>query len=223
MNDVYRVREFATLTGVTVKALHHYDRVGLLKPRRTRAGYRLYSAADRDRLQQIAALKFVGLPLKQIKTLLDRRSASMVDALTRQRRALDEQRRTLDRAIAVIDWELYEDERAKRSAGIRRAPDRFNDARVALYRDIASAIEAGDVDDVNGARAQALMARWRAIVEDETSNVDEAAKAKITGVWAGRKTWPPSLKQYVASLYQLEPASWERVADFIDQGLEVRG
>ena len=48
MSDVYRVREFAKLTGVTVKALHHYDRVGLLEPRRTRAGYRLYSAADRD-------------------------------------------------------------------------------------------------------------------------------------------------------------------------------
>jgi MerR family transcriptional regulator, thiopeptide resistance regulator len=146
MSDVYRVREFAKLTGVTVKALHHYDRVGLLEPRRTRAGYRLYSAADRDRLEQITALKFVGLPLRQIKTLLDRRSASMVDALTRQRRGLDEQRRTLGRAIAAIDWELREAELAKRSAGITRAPDRFNATRVALYRDIASALETGDVD-----------------------------------------------------------------------------
>jgi len=218
VSETYRVREFATLTGVTVKALHHYDRLGLLKPRRTRAGYRLYSAADRHRLEQITALKFVGLRLRQIKALLDRRSASMVDALTRQRRVLEEQRKTLDRAIAAIGWELREAELAKRSAGVKRAPDRFNAVRVALYHDIASAIAAGEADEVNGACAQALRERWRAIVEDEMSNVDEATKAKIKDVFAGRKTWPPSLKQYVASLYQLEPASWERVAEFLDQG-----
>jgi MerR family transcriptional regulator, thiopeptide resistance regulator len=132
VSDIYRVREFATLAGVTVKALHHYDRVGLLKPKRTRAGYRLYSAHDRDRLEQIASLKFVGLPLKQIRTLLDRRSTSLADALTRQRCALEEQRKKLDRAIAAIDWELYEEERAKHSASVLRAPDRFNEARVTL-------------------------------------------------------------------------------------------
>src|SRR5262249_6970793 len=176
VSETYRVREFAKLAGVTVKALHHYDRVGLLKPKRTRAGYRLYSADDRDRLEQITALKFVGLPLRQIKALLDRRSPSMTDALTRQRRVLHEQRKRLDRAIAAIDWELYEAERVKRSAGITRAPDRFNDARVSLYRDIAAAIAAGAVDDANGARAQELRARWRAIVDDEMSNADDAAK-----------------------------------------------
>jgi DNA-binding transcriptional MerR regulator len=216
VSDMYRVREFATLAGVTVKALHHYDRVGLLKPRRTRAGYRLYSAADRDRLEQIAALKFIGLPLRQIKALLDRRSPSLAETLTRQRRVLDDQRRKLDRAIAALDWELYEVERTKRSAGVTRAPDRFNEARVSLYHDIASAIDAGAVDDMSGARAQELRARWRAIVEDEMSNVDEPARAKMKDVRAGRKTWPPSLKRYVASLYQLEPVVWERVADFID-------
>ena len=223
MNETYRIREFATLTGVTVKALHHYDRVGLLEPKRSPAGYRLYSAADRHRLEQIAALKFVGLPLRQIKALLDRRSAPMVEALERQRRALEEQRKTLDRAIAAIDWELREAECAKRSAGITRAPDRFSAARVALYHDIASAIDAGEADDVNGARAQALIAQWRALVEDEMSNVDEAAKAKMKDLWAGRRTWPPSLKQYVASLYRLEPAIWEQVVGFIEQRLEVRG
>jgi hypothetical protein len=42
-------------------------------------------------------------------------------------------------------------------------------------------------------------------------------------MWAGRKTWPPSLKRYVATLYRLEPATWERVADFLEQGLEAGG
>jgi DNA-binding transcriptional MerR regulator len=45
------VHEFAELAGVTVKALHHYDRLGLLKPRRNDAGYRVYSPADLERLE----------------------------------------------------------------------------------------------------------------------------------------------------------------------------
>jgi DNA-binding transcriptional MerR regulator len=50
---VYRVRAFAELAGVTVRALHHYDRLGLLKPRRTAAGYRVYTTADLPTLEQI--------------------------------------------------------------------------------------------------------------------------------------------------------------------------
>jgi predicted site-specific integrase-resolvase len=52
---MYGVQEFAALAGVTVKALHHYDRLGLLKPRRTDAGYRLYSQRDLTRLKEISA------------------------------------------------------------------------------------------------------------------------------------------------------------------------
>ena len=55
-----QVHQFAELAGVTVKALHHYDRLGLLKPRRTDSGYRLYTERDLERLEQIVALKFLG-------------------------------------------------------------------------------------------------------------------------------------------------------------------
>jgi hypothetical protein len=56
--QTYRTREFAKLAGVTVRALHHYDRLGLLKPRRTPAGYRAYSTRDLEGLEQIVALKW---------------------------------------------------------------------------------------------------------------------------------------------------------------------
>ena len=46
---MYRAREFAELAGVTVRTLHHYDRLDLLKPRRTDAGYRLYRDRDLER------------------------------------------------------------------------------------------------------------------------------------------------------------------------------
>jgi DNA-binding transcriptional MerR regulator len=99
---MYRTRQFAELAGVTVRTLHHYDRLGLLKPRRTAAGFRVYQARDLERLEQIIALKFLGLPLRRIGALLDREALALPDALRMQRRVLEEKRRLLDRAIAAI-------------------------------------------------------------------------------------------------------------------------
>jgi DNA-binding transcriptional MerR regulator len=98
---VYQVQEFARLAGVTVRALHHYDQLGLLRPKRTRSGYRRYSLSDLGRLEQIVALKFLGIPLKQIRSLFDR-NVCLADALRRQRAALEDKRKLLDRAIDAI-------------------------------------------------------------------------------------------------------------------------
>ncbi len=99
---MYRTQEFAELAGVTVRALHHYDRLGLLKPGRTGAGYRLYCVRDLERLEQIVALKFLGLSLTQIKTLLERETIELPEALRMQRQVLEGRRRLLDRAIRAI-------------------------------------------------------------------------------------------------------------------------
>ena len=97
-----RASEFAELAGVTVRTLHHYDRLGLLKPQRNGSGYRLYRESDLERLEQIVALKFLGLPLREIRKLLDSGALELPDALRMQRRALEEKRRLLDRAIHAI-------------------------------------------------------------------------------------------------------------------------
>ncbi len=100
---LYRASEFAALTGVTVRALHHYDRAGLLRPaRRTAAGYRLYDARDFARLQQILTLKFVGLPLEEIRRLLDARSLDLAETLRLQREALSDRRRQIDMALRAL-------------------------------------------------------------------------------------------------------------------------
>jgi len=101
---LYRPNEFATLAGVTVRTLHHYDRIGLLRPSGyTSAGYRLYRKSDLVRLQQIVTLKFIGLSLKQIKDLLRRNSFDLATALTQQREILVDKRRHLDLAIKAIE------------------------------------------------------------------------------------------------------------------------
>ncbi len=98
----YQVHEFAELSGVTVKALHHYDRLGLLTPRRTEAGYRVYTELDLERLEQIVALKFLGLPLRQIKTIFERSSVALPDALRVQHQAIQEKQKLLTRAACAI-------------------------------------------------------------------------------------------------------------------------
>ena len=97
-------REFAKLTGVTVRTLHHYDRLGLLTPAaRSQAGYRIYGESDLARLEQIVVLKFLGLPLKQIRDLLDRKALDLVEVLRLQKGALLEKRRRLDAALDALD------------------------------------------------------------------------------------------------------------------------
>jgi len=113
----YQAREFAERAGVTVRTLHHYDRLGLLKPSgRTASGYRLYGERDFARLQQIMTLKFIGLPLKQIKGILERNELDLAGALRLQRKVVEEQRRRLDMALAAI-------ERAESSAASGDEPD----------------------------------------------------------------------------------------------------
>ena len=103
MSGSYRVGEFAKLAGVTVRALHHYDRIGLLKPQRGSSGFRVYDLKDLERLEQIAALKFLGIPLKEIKLLLKRGPLTLADSLHMQREALAEKRRLIDRAVVAIE------------------------------------------------------------------------------------------------------------------------
>ena len=101
---LYRASEFAARAGVTVRTLHHYDRAGLLRPSgRTGAGYRLYGAREFARLQQILTLKFIGLPLEEIRGLLARRALDLGETLRLQREALSEKRRQLDMALRAVE------------------------------------------------------------------------------------------------------------------------
>jgi DNA-binding transcriptional MerR regulator len=104
VNRTYLPHEFAKRAGVTVRTLHHYDQLGLLKPSgRTTAGYRVYSDRDFARLEQIVALKFIGFPLFQIRELLRRKDTDLLAALRQQRDILAEKRDHLDRAMRAIE------------------------------------------------------------------------------------------------------------------------
>jgi DNA-binding transcriptional MerR regulator len=78
----WKVGELAERLGLTVRTLHHWDELGLLRPsRRTAAGHRLYGEEDLVRLQRILSLRQLGLPLDEIRTWLERPDRSLADDL----------------------------------------------------------------------------------------------------------------------------------------------
>ena len=93
-----RIGEMAKATGVTVRTLHHYDRIGLLAPaERSDAGYRLYTDAALGRLYRIRALQGMGFTLAEIGDELLRDGEDPRPALRRHIERLDERARLAER------------------------------------------------------------------------------------------------------------------------------
>jgi DNA-binding transcriptional MerR regulator len=242
----FRVREFAQMASVTVRTLHHYDRIGLLRPARSgQNGYRLYVESDLGRLEQILVLRFLGLPLKQIRDLLKSTSA-LPSVLRRQQRVLAEKRNRLDKAIQAIsaalhameasglpqwnlfkviikeiemqnnsDWTVryYSDEakaRLEQRKGLwmPELQERVSREWAELFRDIEAALGS----DPASARAQALAARWRKLVEGFTGGDPEIQKG-LNAMYADQANWPGERKQ----AFGIRP----EIQDFIHKALKA--
>ena len=103
----YTVKQVAQLAGVTVKALHHYDALGLLRPASVSpAGYRLYGRKELERLQQILFYRELDVPLKDIQLLLDGET-DRAQVLDQQRMLLQKRRARLDRVIDMIEDSIH--------------------------------------------------------------------------------------------------------------------
>ena len=113
------VGEVAALAGVTVRTLHHYDRIGLLSPSgRTAAGYRQYAPADLDRLHRVLVYRELGFPLEEVATLLDDPSADPAAHLRRQHRLLRDRLDRTQQMVAAVEKEME-----ARAMGISLTPE----------------------------------------------------------------------------------------------------
>jgi DNA-binding transcriptional MerR regulator len=125
---MYKTQEAAKLAGITVRTLHHYDRIGLLKPSgRSEAGYRLYSDADLVRLQHIAVLKFLGFTLSEIRDLIRGAPTGVRETLVLHRSLLVERKQQIERSVKVIDMAEqrgYDMESLKRTMEAMRMSER---------------------------------------------------------------------------------------------------
>ncbi len=153
----YTVKEVAKLSGVTVRALHHYDQVGLLKPAQVgENGYRYYGREELLRLQQILFHRELELPLDAIAEVLDQPGFDRLDALKRHRKTLSQKAaryrkliQTLDRTLAALEGEtqmkdedLYKGfEPAKQAEYEAQLIDRFGDKARASIEASKSALK----------------------------------------------------------------------------------
>ena len=104
MKKHYSVKQLARLAGVSVRTLHLYDEIGLLKPSvRTEAGYRLYEEKELLRLQQILFYKELDFPLKDIGDILDDPGFDRIRALESHRVALLARKDRIDNLLTTID------------------------------------------------------------------------------------------------------------------------
>jgi len=110
----YTVSQLAELAGVSVRTMHHYDQIGLLKPaRRTLAGYRVYGRAELLRLQQILLFRELEMPLAEIQARIEAPDFDPLAALQQHRQALERRQGRLGHLIETVDRtirELREDE-----------------------------------------------------------------------------------------------------------------
>ena len=99
-----KISEVAKLSGVTVRTLHYYDEIGLLKPSdTTEAGYRVYSNKDLETLQQILFFRELDFPLNEIKEIMINPNYNKNEALNKHKELLIEKRKRIDGLIALIN------------------------------------------------------------------------------------------------------------------------
>ena len=98
------VKEVSQLTGISVRALHYYDEIGLLKPTdKNEAGYRLYDDKALETLQQILFFREFDISLKEIKRVLDNPGLDRNKILQMQRKMLSAKKERMERLIASLD------------------------------------------------------------------------------------------------------------------------
>ncbi len=121
-NTPTSIGALARVFGLSRSALLHYDRVGLLRPsRRNAKGYRIYSEADAQRLEEICTLRRAGLSLEEIQHLLGASGEGRTPLLERRLKALDQEIRHLQAQQRMIVGLLRKPELLEGSAAMDKA------------------------------------------------------------------------------------------------------
>lgn len=218
----YTVAKLAKLAGVSVRTLHHYDAVGLLKPAHIgRNGYRHYGADELLRLQQILIHRSLGMSLAEIGALLDAPDFDRLTSLTRQRdrMAAEAERhaamvRTIDRTIEMLrgartmtDGDLY-------SGLIPQKQTEYEGWLIERY--------GGDMPeriDASRRKYEALSEQDRAALMDELRAIEsDWVEAMLRGVSAESEALDPLLRRHrrwVATMWAKDcpPAAYAGLAD----------
>lgn len=216
------VKQVAKLSGVSVRALHHYDEIGLLKPASIgRNGYRYYGRDELLRLQQILLHRELDIPLGEIRAILDDPQFDQLTALRTQRDRLAAEAkryaqlvRTIDRTIADLNGDS-----AMRNADLYKG---ISAEKQAEYEKWLIEKYGGDMPDRIAAsrkKYESLSDAEKAALNDELMEVETAwADAMKNGVPADSRSLDPLLRRHrdwVAAMWN-KPCPPEAYAGLAD-------
>lgn len=204
------VRQVANLSGVSIRALHHYDQLGLLKPAFTGHNrYRYYGQDELLRLQQILLHRELGIPLGEIGAILDAPGFDRLEALRQQRLRLSEEAeryaqlvRTIDRTIASL-----EGDRAMRNADLYKgiSPDKQAEYEAWLVEQFG-----GDIPEriaLSRRKYESLSADEKQQLNQELHDMEQGlAEGLRRGVPMGSPSLDPLLQRHWAWV----SAMWDR-------------
>ncbi|MFF2233591.1 MerR family transcriptional regulator [Streptomyces anulatus] len=190
--DGLTVGRTAGLVGVSVKTLHHWDTIGLVRPGgRTRAGYRVYGDDDVARLHRVLVYREIGIPLAAIGRLLDDPEVDAREHLHRQRGQLAERISRLERMVGAVDRMLLESK-----PGIRLTPAE----QVEIFG-----------DDWDPARTEEAEERWGGT--DQWAQYAERAAGMSREDWKDMAAAAEALSADLATAYRTGAAPGSEVAD----------
>lgn len=181
----YSVGQLARLSGVSVRTLHHYETMGLLKPARKQNGYRAYGKADVERLQQVLLYRACGMDLEQIRQVVENESYDACEALrahiqdlVRRRAKLDALIRTVQKTIDTMEGNttMTDEERFE---GIKATAVEQNEK---AYGEEARGRFGNDAVDAANERLLSMDEEtWNSMDRLETAIIEQLVRAQKTG------------------------------------------
>ncbi|MBR2835131.1 MAG: MerR family transcriptional regulator [Coriobacteriales bacterium] len=181
----YSVKQVAEMSGMSIRALHHFEELGLLQPQRLSNGYRAYSSQDIDRLQQILLYRACGMELKAIKQVLDDPAFNVATALTHHLEALTHERDRLDAMITTVQKTIWSIQGgttmtdAEKFEGLKQEAVRANEKAYGAearkrYGDKA-------IDEANKKLLAMDEAEWKSMNDLEQAIIEQLIVAQKTG------------------------------------------
>lgn len=173
MNTNYTVKQLAKMAGISVRTLHLYDKMKLLRPAlRTRAGYRMYSETELLRLQQILFYKELDFPLKDIGRILDEPDFDIIKALEGHKKAINIKKTRINILLKTIDNTL-QNLKNKTMMNADELYDGLSPQQAAAYREEAIATYGSEVvehaenhlKNLDKADMQALVTKQRDLAQ----------------------------------------------------------
>ncbi len=192
----YTVKQLADLAGVSIRTLHYYDQIGLLRPETYgQNGYRYYGESAMLRLQQILFFKELDFSLEQIQAVIDRPDFDVLHALQSHRAALQHKSARLERLIQTIDTTILH-LKGKTQMSKQQYFEGFSEEKQKQYEQ--------EIRRRYGDQAFEDVTDWNSYTAEQKADIQEQSKAIYRDLAANMHKGPqsPEVQQIIARWHQ---------------------